>query len=84
MKITSDHYNYMKQEIAKVWSKDKNDAHRQFIINEGKSKDVEKRLRFDWMYYAKLTPFICENVYKYADDTHINTALKSIMKELNQ
>ena len=83
MKVTQEHYSHMKQAIANIWTKEKHEAHRKFIVNEGKARDIERRLRFDWMYYAKLTPFICDNVYSYANDDHINTALKSIIAELN-
>ena len=31
---------------------------------------------------AKLTPFLCANVYPYADDTHVDTALRKIMAEI--
>ena len=83
MKVTQEHYSHMKQAITSVWTKEKHEAHRKFIVNEGKSRDIERRLRFDWMHYAKLTPFICANVYSYANDDHINTALKNIIAELN-
>ena len=82
MKIKQEHYNFMKKEIQKIWTIEKHNSHREFIINEGKAKDIERRLRFDWSYYAKLTPFICDNLYSYANDNHINTALKNIIGEL--
>lgn len=82
MKITKEHYAAMKNAIASVWTPQKHDAHRRFIINEGKAKDIEKRLRWDWSHYAKLTPFICDNVYPYANDDHVDTALRRIMTEL--
>jgi hypothetical protein len=82
MKITQQHFDHMKSAIALIWTREKHDAHRQFIVNEGKAKDVEKRLRHDWSYFAKLSPWICDNLYAYADDTHIDTALKRAIKEL--
>ena len=81
MKILTEHYNHMKTEIAKIGAV-KIAAHRKFIINEGKAQDIEKRLRFDLSYFAKLTPYICENIYPYADDSHVNTALKRIVAEI--
>lgn len=82
MKITPAHYQHMQTAIAKIATPEKVAAHRQFIVNEGKARDVEKRLRWDLSYYAGLTPFICENVYSYADDGHVDTALRQIMREL--
>ena len=82
MKITHKHYAELKTRIAAIWTLEKHDAHRAFIINEGKAKDVEKRLRWDWSYYAKMSPWICDNLYTYLDDTHIDTALKQVMCDL--
>ena len=83
MKITDEHYNQLKAMIAPL--KDKLPAHREYIIAEGKAKDVDKRLRWDALYSAKGgNQFICDNLYKYLNDDHIDTALKAIMKELNR
>jgi len=80
MKITTEHYNHLLEAIKPNNSKISD--HRKFIINEGKSKDTEKRLRWDLLYYAGQSTWICDNLYDYLDDTHIDTALKSILKEL--
>lgn len=82
MKITSAHYEYMRAAIAKIATPEKLAAHRQFIINEGRVQDVEKRLRWDMSYYANLTPWICAHIYPYADDTHVDTALRHIIASL--
>lgn len=82
MKMTQPHYDHMKSAIALIWTQGQHDTHRQFIINEGKAKDIEKRLRHDWKYSARLTRWICDDLYSYLDDTHIDTALKRMMKEL--
>eukprot|EP01032_Pedospumella_encystans_P038952 gene38952-44159_t len=58
MKIKPDHYATMKAAIAAIWSPEKHKAHETFVTNEGRSKDVAKRVRWDWSYYANLTPFI--------------------------
>lgn len=81
MKITSKHYNIMKAAIAKIWTQEKHECQYQFIINEGKAKDINKRLRWDWLHYAKLNQFICDEIYLYANNDHIDTALKRIIKE---
>lgn len=82
MKIKPEHVAHIRMAISKIATPEKIAAHRQFIINEGKAKDIEKRLRWDMSYYAGLTPWICDNVYPYADDSHVDTALKAIMKEM--
>jgi len=46
-------------------------------------KDVEKRLRWDLLYSATDPAWVCDNLYPLdLDDTHIDTALKRIVKEL--
>lgn len=82
MKITTEHYAEMRATILKL--KDKVPALRHAIIKEGRSKDVEKRLRWDLLYLAQLSPWICSEIYVYADDEHIDTALRSIMKEMGE
>ncbi len=82
MKISASHYAHLKASIAAIWSPEKHALHRQFIINEGKAKDVEKRLRHDWFYYAGLSAWVCDNLYSYMDDTHLDTALKGVMRDL--
>lgn len=51
---------------------------RQFIIAEGKAKDVEKRLRWDIAYYFMSNEWFNE-IYEYAHDNHIDTALRKLM-----
>ena len=82
MKIQAEHYNFMRDAIAPF--KAQIPQFRQRIINEGKASDAEKRLRWDLAYLADLTWWLCKNVYTYANDAHIDTALRSIMKELEQ
>ena len=82
MKMTQEHYAHVKEAIALVWSNDLDKAERRALRAEGKAKDIEKRLRWDWSYAAKLSPWICVNLYTYLDDTHIDTALKQVMKDL--
>jgi hypothetical protein len=81
MKIKPEHYAHMRKAISAISAADMA-AHRQHIVNEGKAQDVEKRLRWDLSYRAGLSRWIADNVYSYADDTHIDTALRAIMREL--
>jgi hypothetical protein len=80
MKITQEHYATMLNTIAPLAC---NITAMRFILSKDLTiKDVEKRLRWDLSYKAGLTPFLCDTIYQYADDSHIDTALKSIVKEL--
>ena len=88
MKIQPAHYAHIKTAIGETLELATANGyslaiHRDNIVAEGKAKDVEKRLRWDLAYSANLSKWLCDNVYSYADDSHIDTALRSIMRELN-
>ena len=58
-------------------------AYRQRLIKEGRSRDVEKRLRWDMMWAAVSSTWVCDNIYKQGmHDSHIDTALKKIVRSM--
>lgn len=73
MKITSAHYEHMKDAIAPVLA-----AHPDAWAKYQADGLSATRFNFDVMYAAKLNSFICSEVYKYANDEHIKTALQKI------
>lgn len=79
MKIKPEHYTYMKQAISNV----NVEAIKERIALGNAPKDYAMRLRFDCLYASGLTAWVCDTLYSYANDNHIDTALKSICKELN-
>ena len=81
MKVTAEHYKVITEHFRKFTTIQVID-HAEFIRTEGKAKDESKRLRWDIMHYSGLTPFLCDTLYKYCDDTHVDTALKQAMKEV--
>jgi hypothetical protein len=62
--------------------------HRAAIIAEGKAQDVEKRLRWDALWAAKIDgkrscAWICDVLYPLGvKDSHVDTALRAIMIDL--
>lgn len=89
MKITPEHYAFIKAAVQNKFTVSLVNDHRTFIEFEWKrdqvkfdSENVEKRLRWDLLWLSVTSAWICANIYKYADDTHIDTALKKIVKEL--
>jgi len=44
--------------------------------------DAEKRIRWDLASAAGLTPYFCSEIYQYADDSHIDTELIRIIRDL--
>jgi hypothetical protein len=82
MKITKEHYNEMKKRIEPFKNLIK--ERREYLQTEKNVMDIEKRLRWDLYHIARLDKFTCDNLYSYCNDYHIDTALKAIMKELDQ
>ena len=78
MKISKEHYDHMMEAIRPLMPK----LEQHFAYIKGKSKDPAMRLRWDAAHAAKLTSFFCDSVYPYANDEHIDTALRSIMREI--
>jgi hypothetical protein len=81
MKIKTEHYKEMLDVLSKV-DKDAARKHKKELKKDARVKDIEKRFRWDLLYAAKLSPWICDNLYPYLNDSHIDTALKSIVNEL--
>jgi hypothetical protein len=77
MKITAEHYSYLLSEIDTLLDIHKTDI--DTVKADYKSKGLSmERMRWDLIYYAKLTPWICANLYSYLNDEHIDTALRRI------
>lgn len=47
-----------------------------------KVKDLNKRYRWDLLYACVGSQWVCDNLYPYMNDSHIDTALRSIVKPL--
>ena len=81
MKIQREHYGFMRDAIAGAISQSDLDALRQALRADSRVKDFDKRVRWDVLHRSVPSAWICDNVYKYADDSHLDTALKRIMAE---
>ena len=82
MKIKQEHYEHMKQAIASIPS-DMIEVHKHDLQNDSRVKDWEMRFRWDLAYGAKLSEWISRTLYSYLNDTHIDTGLRAIVKELD-
>lgn len=83
MKVTKEHYETIKEAIKNTFPMAEIEKHREYITTEGKAKDVSKRLRWDCLYYARMKDLHWKDLYTYCNDSHIDTALKAIMRDLN-
>jgi hypothetical protein len=80
VKITTEHYNYLRDAITAI-PQENIDAHRRKLLTDERVKDADKRLRWDLLYATVPSAWICDNLYSYLNDTHIDTAIKSIINE---
>jgi hypothetical protein len=79
VKITLPHYERLRDAIAPLAPRFS--SHRSFLRLEGRCKDLEKRLRWD-AFAACGYAGILKDLYAYLTDDHIDTALRSIMREI--
>jgi hypothetical protein len=79
MKVTNEHYAVIKSAIEENIAAEK--AHEQLgAYNQyGLS---HRRFVFDVSYYARLSRFISDTIYEYANDDHLYTALTKAVDEL--
>ena len=75
MKITTEHLDYMRAAIAPH-----DTAERRATYKAGGLSD--RRYRWDLSYAAGLSSWMASTVYQYANDEHIDTALRSIVAPL--
>ena len=87
MKITKEHYKILRDGIGAI-GVDKIKQHKQDLpFMTPAPKDLNKRVRWDCLYATKIK--IGDGIgqdglplYAYLNDEHIDTALRSIMKDL--
>lgn len=82
MKIKPEHYAFIRDAIARKFTAEQVEAYTARIQREGKARDVGKRVRWDFMWHSVEPDFVCRKIYPYANDDHIDTALRAIMREL--
>lgn len=84
MKIKPEHYEHLKQAIVPLLEKGKTDERytEAYYVTHGIGKDHAKRFRWDALYSIPgMSKWICDTLYQYIDDTHIDSALKKIVKD---
>lgn len=78
MKMTKEHYDHIKSQIESL-DREQVLAHKRLKLGN----DVNKRFRWDLFNAAKLYNFASSTLYDYLNDTHIDTALKQVVIELD-
>lgn len=81
VKIKPEHRDYLKSKINLVLIEQ---AQLPALYEAGNFprsesvKDLQKRFCFDLLNLAGLVPWVCTEIYPYANDDHLYTALKSV------
>ena len=72
MKIQASHYEHLAAAVAPLDTAERRAAY----VAAGLS---DERYRWDLTYAAKLSLWICDTLYPYLNDDHIDTALRRIV-----
>lgn len=81
MKITSLHFEHIKTEFNKI-DRAALESHKQNLKETGGYKVFEVRVVYDIARAVRLGSFVSNELYKYLNDTHIQTAYLKAAKEL--
>jgi len=73
MKIKPEHIDYIKHAICQ-------DAKAPTLSEYTNKGLTAKRWRWDLLYRAKLSQWVCDNIYPYANDEHLDSALRHITR----
>lgn len=77
MKMTTKHYNFIKLQFQCLKIEDCLENYQTI-----KAESKKKRLAWDMVRACNLNQFVCDELYKYLNDSHIETALLKIIHEL--
>lgn len=79
MKLKPEHYAHIRDSIKAAVEKHNLPKEEVYTVQNNLSS---KRYRWDLLWAAKLSVWISDNIYSYANDDHIDTALRNIIREL--
>jgi len=86
MKIKPEHYSKILAHFKRISEISDLKAYREKLKSDPRVQDLEKRLRWDICYAGgsstEFARLIRDEIYKYANDDHLDTAFKKAMKEL--
>lgn len=77
MKMKKEHLDFLREALYPLDTYER----RQAYINAGRSS---MRYRWDLCYAAKLSQWISDNLYAYLNDSHIDTALRNLVADLEE
>lgn len=77
-KLTPDHFAHLRAVIREAQAKQPTET-------RAKYEEVgmnAQRHRWDLFHCSKVVRYVCDHIYPYANDTHIDAALRAIVKEM--
>lgn len=80
MKIKPDHYQHLKAHIAPLLPR--LGAYRAALVADNYPGDISKCVRWYAVNTSGLLSWMCDTLYAYLNDDHIDTALRRIQSEL--
>ena len=79
MKMKPEHYKHIETQILDICFDNDVVAMEQCRVMAYERQGLtNKRFRWDLLYMAGLSTWICDNLYTYLDDDQIDTALRKI------
>jgi protoheme ferro-lyase len=83
MKITKDDYDELLLEFQRVMLRNNIPRYVDNLRADPRVQDINKRLRWDmfWAIPKEVRDPLMDRIYTYANDTHLDTALKRASKE---
>lgn len=85
MKMTPEHYAHMLEALRRRMTTITPQQLRTYfehLAHDPRVADPHKRLRWDLLWSSGLTTWVCDTLYPYLNDDHIDTALRRAMQEL--
>jgi hypothetical protein len=74
MKMKFEHFEFIKNAVQPF---DTDQKRKEYAL----ASFTHKRYRWDIVYEARLSTWICDNLYSYLNDDHIDTALRKIVHD---
>lgn len=78
MKIRPEHYEHIRAAIAAL-DPNRVAAHLEQLRSDTRVRNLGVRYRWDLLHAAVSSRWICAELYPYANDEHIDTALRRIV-----
>ncbi len=85
MKITPEHYAHLLDALRRRMTTITPEQLRTYfehLAHDPQVADPHKRLRWDLLWSSGLTAWVCDTLYPYLNDDHIDTALRRAIMEL--